>query len=141
MSKQIKSTTLTKYDYLAKNIHAEEIEVKGWKYSFTEFDKNGNIILEMKYDRNGKVEEKYKHKYDKKGNPVEDITYLDGREIAEHKTFERDATSQIIKAYKHYNDDTKDTIQYEYNSEGELIKKTIIDVVHIEKPNTVAILS
>lgn len=127
MSKKIKSTTLTKYDYLAKNIHAEEIEVKGWKYSYTEFDDKGNTTLEIKYDLNGKVEDKTKNKYDKHGYLVEEVTYLDGREIAEHKTYERDAEGNIIKAFKHYNDGTKDTIEYEYNPDGELIKKTIID--------------
>jgi len=127
MSKKAKSITLTKYDYLAKNIHAKELEVKGWKYSYAELDENGNTTLDVKYDLNGKVEDKIKNTFDKNGNLIEEITYLDGREIAEHKTYERDENGKILKAYKHYHDKTKDTINYEYNSDGQLKKITIVD--------------
>jgi len=125
--RKIKSSTLYKYDYVAENIHAEESEVKVSKYSYSEFDKNGNMILEMKYDSSGEIEEKYENKYNEKGNLIEEISYLDEDEIAEHKTYERDEKGKIIKSFVHYQDGTKDTIGYKYDGEGNLTEKITVD--------------
>ncbi len=125
--RKIKSSTLYKHDYVAENIKAEEPEVKGSKYSHSEFDKNGNMILEIKYDSSGKIEDKYENKYDEKGNLIEEISYLDKNEIAEHKTYERDEKGKIIKSFVHYQDGTKDTIEYKYDAMQNLTEKITVD--------------
>jgi antitoxin component YwqK of YwqJK toxin-antitoxin module len=127
MSKIKKSATLNKYDLVAENIHAKELEVKGMKYSYNEYDAKGNETLEIKYNAKGRIEEKYKNAYDDNGFLIEEITYLDGKEIAEHKTYERDEKGVILKAFKHYQDDSKDTLEYKYDENGLLLEVKTID--------------
>ena len=127
MNKIKKSATLYKYDIIAEDIHVQELEVKRIKYSYNEYDQNGKETLEVKYNAKGRIEEKFENKYDDKGNLLEEITYLDGRDIAEHKTYERDNDGRIIKAFKHYLDESKDTIEYSYNDKGLLLEVKTID--------------
>lgn len=127
MSKIKKSATLYKYDLVAENIHAQELEVKGMKYSYNEYDEKGSETLEIKYNAKGRIEEKYKNTYDKNGYLIEEITYLDGKEIAEHKTYVRDEKGAITKAFKHYQDDSKDTLEYKYNKDGLILEIKTID--------------
>ncbi len=63
IKKKIKSITLVKYDYVIEDVVAEEIELKSAKYSYTEFDDKGNVLLEIRYNKNGGVEEKYENKF------------------------------------------------------------------------------
>lgn len=126
IKKKIKSTTLVKYDYVIEDVVAKEIEIKGAKYSYTEFDDKGNVLLEIRYNKSGGVEEKYENKYNDLGQLVEEIIYLSDDEIAQHKTFEYNEQGSIAIAHKHYQDGSKDTVTYHYEN-GQLIEKITTD--------------
>lgn len=115
-----------KYDYVIEDVVAKEIELKGAKYSYTEFDKNGNVILEVRYNKNGGIEEKYVNNFNELGQLIEEIIYLSDDEIAQHKTFEYNENGNVVKAHKHYQDESKDTISYRYD-EGRLVEKITAD--------------
>lgn len=124
--KQIRSTTLFKYDYIIEDINADQIELKGAKYSYTEFDEKGNVLQEVRYNKSGGIEEKYGNNYNELGQLIEEIIYLSNDEIAQHKTFEYNQKGSIEKAYKHYQDESKDTIGYYYENDL-IIRKTTTD--------------
>ena len=105
----------------------ESNEEKGYLQNYTENDANGNVITEISYLPYGEVEEKYVNIYDEEGNLIEEINYFSEDEIAERKTYNRDGDGRIIEAFIHYQDDTKDRIAYEYDTKGNLLKRTTID--------------
>jgi antitoxin component YwqK of YwqJK toxin-antitoxin module len=127
MKRKIKSVTLFKNDLIHLSFPGASNTEKGYKYSYTEMDQQDNVILEIKYDPSGKVEEKYIFRFDNKGNLLEEISYLTDDEIAEHKTYEWDDKNKIIRSFKLYADDTKDQILYHYDLQGHVTEKTTTD--------------
>ena len=120
MTKPLKTATLYKNDYLLEDAQSDDLRIKAYKYSETRYDEQGNVVMEIKYAENSKISEKIVNRYNENGHLIEEIYFLDEVEIAERKTFERDTSGKIIKAYKHYLDDSKDTIEYHYDDEGQL---------------------
>ncbi|MCB0821870.1 MAG: hypothetical protein KDC09_04185 [Bacteroidales bacterium] len=124
---KIKSTTLHKYDIIYPNGPDGEPSQTGYKASFTEFDENENIIREVKYRPNGKPDERFEATYNQDGFLIEEKSFLDEDEPAEHKTYERDENGKAVKMFRHYVDGSKDTINFFYNADGMPIKKETID--------------
>jgi len=127
MNKKIKSITLFKYDFINQKRSGEESDEKGNKFSYTELDEKGNLLVEIKYNPQGEVEEKYLYTFDNQGNLTEEISYLSDDEIAEHKTYEYEPEGKLMKAFKHYADGSKDIILYDYDIHGNLSSKTTTD--------------
>jgi len=128
MEKKIKSITLFKNDYLLDDVQSEELNLKGYKYSETKYDTQGNVLAEIKYSQDDEIMEKVVNRYDENGHLIEEIYYMDENEIAERRSFDRDENSKIFKEYKHYLDESKDTIEYKYDTQGLLIEKVTYDV-------------
>ena len=124
---KVKSTTIHKYDIVYPNGPDEEPSQTGYKASYTTFDENGNIAVEIKYRPDGKQDERFVATYDERGFLLEEKSFLDEKDPADHKTYERDANGKAIKMFRHYADGTKDTINYKYNSDGMPVKKETID--------------
>jgi len=127
MKKKIKSTTLHRFDTKISGSSGNKTESKGHKYSYSTFNEAGKTLLEIRYNEDGEVEEKFVNKYDAEGRLTEEITYLSDEEMAEHKSYERNEQGKIIRAYKHYQDGDKDTIHYKRDDDGKLIEKNTID--------------
>jgi hypothetical protein len=127
MTKKIKSITLFKKDYINRQISTDQQDEKGYKYSFTSFDERGNLTLDVKYDTDGKTDEKYSYSFDDQGRLTEEISYLSETEIAEHKTYEYNPEGKLMRAFKHYADGSKDMIQYAYDEQGYLRSKITLD--------------
>ncbi len=127
MGKIIKSTTIHKLDNFNLVPDAAREQQKNLKYSFTEFDKNGNVLMEIKYNAEGNAEEKYMNTFDEKGRLIEEIYYLTEDEIAEHKTYEYDDEGKVWRAFKHYVDGSEDVTDYKYDDEGKVIEKVTTD--------------
>ncbi len=125
MSKKIKSVRLFKHDNAGKK--DSDQGNKGYKYSMTDFDENGNVVLEVRFNPDEELEDKYIYKYDNKNQLIEEIHYLSYKDIAEHKTYDIDEKGKIVKVYKHYNDGSKDTIEHRYNENDLLIEQLTID--------------
>ena len=127
MAKKIKSVNLYKNDLFPTQPDPGKTGANGYKYSTTEYDRNGNVVLELKFNPDHELEDKYENKYNDDGFLIEEKHYLSYREIAEHKTYELDKDGKIQKAFKHYSDGSKDTINYTYDSNGNLVEKITID--------------
>jgi hypothetical protein len=127
MEKKIKSTKISKFDFSGEDQFPEQLKGDGIRHSKTEYDENGNVTLETKYDDDGRFESKETKKFDRDGHLIEEKNYVSEREVADHKTYELDEKGKVIKAFKHYQDDSKDTINYEYDADGNLIAKITID--------------
>ena len=127
MEKKIKSTKINKFDFSGEDQFPEQLKGDGIRYSKTEFDENGNTLLETKYDDEGSFKSKETKQFNDEGYLIEEKNYLSEREVADHKTYELGKKGKVIKAFKHYQDDSKDTINYEYDKDGNLIAKITID--------------
>ncbi|MCD4698197.1 MAG: hypothetical protein K8S16_18385 [Bacteroidales bacterium] len=137
MRKKIKSVTMFKYDIVLKDVTAKELEESGYKYAYSEFDKNENKISEIRYAIEGETEEKYINKFDENGYLYEEMNYISDDELAEHKTYERDKKGNVVNAFKHYQDGDKDTIKYLRDESGKLLEKITIDSFNEEEAREV----
>ncbi len=127
MKKKIKSTTIRRTNAPATGSAELSKATSSYTYSHITYTADGQLLTETRYNEDGEVEEKYENKFDEEGRLIEELTYLDGDEIAAHKTYERDNEGQVTKAFKHYLDGEKDTIHYKRDDEGRLIEKATID--------------
>jgi len=127
MAKKVKSINLYKKDFFPSKSNPEKVRSNEYKFSTTEYDENGNVVLELKFNADHQLEDKFVNKYNDKGVLVEEKHYLSAKDLAEHKTYELDESGKILQAFKHYNDGTRDKIQYTYDNNGNLTKKTTID--------------
>jgi YD repeat-containing protein len=127
MKKKIKSTTVYRINTVVRDLTASDSEAKAHKYSYSSFTEDGRLLTEERYNDEGEVEEKYEYRYDDQGRLLEEITYLDEDMLAEHKTYERNGDGTVVKAFKHYQDGEKDTIDYKRDRSGRLVEKVTID--------------
>ena len=126
MAKIIKSETSLKYDYTIESFQAEEVELKAYKSSYREYDKNGNLIIDINYESSGDINEKYILNYDGNGFLIEKEIFFDENEIAEKLIYERDEKGKLLKVLKHYSEGSIDTIFYKYDKDN-LIEKSTVD--------------
>jgi hypothetical protein len=137
MEKKTKSITITQYDYIIRNVNDEEVDIHGHPNHYSEYDQDGRPLKEIKYSRSGDFEEMLEYGYDDHGNIVRESYYPSENEIAEEKTFVRDDTGKILRGLKQYQDGSLDTITYEYNDSGQLVKRvTTTDEDEIEQVET-----
>lgn len=132
MKKKIKSTTQyrTTFVYSSPDSDPQEATLK---YSHSEYDAEGHLLSEIKFNEEEEVEEKIVNQYDDKGRLIKELSYLDEHEVAEHKEYEWNKADQIDKAYKIYQDGEKDTIHYKRDKDGKLIEKITIDSYNEEE--------
>lgn len=127
MAKKIKSVTVYRTDNLGQGLTGKESGLKGYKLSQTHYLENGQVVSETRFDVNGALQEKYENRFDDAGRLIEEITYLDDDEIAEHKTYERNENGEIVRSFKHYQDGDRDTIHFHRDDRGRLTEKITID--------------
>ena len=139
MKIKIKSTKVSKYDFSGEDNFPEQLKGEGIKHNLTEYNEMGNITLESKYDDDGRFESKETNGYNKEGRLIEEKNYISERQVADHKTYELDEKGKVVKAFKHYDDGSKDTINYEYDGDKNLIKKTTIDSYNEEESQEIAL--
>jgi hypothetical protein len=123
MDKKIKTITVTQFDYIIRNFNDEELDIEGHPNHFSEYDREGNILQETKYNRFGEFEEMLRYGYDEKGNLINESYYPEDNELAEEKIFERNDSGQVVRALKKYQDGSVDTIAYAYDASNQLVKK------------------
>lgn len=127
MAKNKKSVSLLKKDLIPSKSKSAKSDNKSRNHSYTEFDENGNVVLEVKYNDEAEVDEKVEISYDANGFVKEEKSFFEGNELSDHASYERDEKGVILKSFKHYQDGSMDTINYQYDSEGNLIEKVTVD--------------
>jgi hypothetical protein len=95
--------------------------------SFTEYDKDGHTLTEITYMSSGIVEQKWEYKYNNKGLLIEEILINDEGMVDEKKAYEYNNKDQRVKEFLIYQDESFDTTEYIYDSEGNLLGKTTVD--------------
>ena len=124
MEKKTRSIAVTQFDYIIRNGYDEEVDIHGHPNHYSEFDAEGRPLKEIKYNRQGEFEEMLEYGYDDRGNLIRESYYPVEDEIAEEKTFVRNDVGEILHILKHYQDGSVDTITFEYNADGQLVKRT-----------------
>lgn len=82
-----------------------------YKDTYTEFDKNGNIIAQTEYNRDGTIKRKVTSKYDSFKNKTEELEY-EGNHLVRKRLFS-------------YNGNGEKTLQVTYDGSGKLLKKEV----------------
>lgn len=137
MEKKIRSITITQYDYIISHVNDEELNIQGHPNHYSEFDRDGHPVKEIRYNRAGEFEEMVVNTYDATGNLVHESYYPVENEIAEEKTYIRNDDGRILRVLKQYQDGSVDTITYEYDETGQLVKVTTMsDEGEIEQVET-----
>ncbi|MFO8054129.1 MAG: hypothetical protein R6U19_03080 [Bacteroidales bacterium] len=126
MGKSLKTETSYKTDYRINEDTEEPQALNTIKTSYREFDEQGNILLDEVYMEDGSFDRRYVCRYEDNKLLDEKLYITDPSELSEHNSFEYEG-DKIIKAYTHFQDGSRDTILYDYDPQGHLIKKTIID--------------
>lgn len=93
-------------------ISVEEGKSKTLKDSYTGFDKNGNVLSEIKYNADGSIRKKTMNKYDEEGNKTEEAEYNGSGKLI----------SKIVNTYNAKGD--KST-EMEYDVNNVLLKKSL----------------
>lgn len=125
MNKKIKSATITQNEFIIRDVTDEELDIRGHLSQFTEYDRDGRTLKEIKYDRMGIFEDMHLYTYDEKGMPVTESYFQQEHEEAEKTTFEHDGSGHLMKSRKKYLDDSVDTTTYYYDENKRLVKKVI----------------
>ena len=124
---KIRSITSRKFDIIAEDSNPDLKETPCKKLNYKVLDKFGNTVKDIKYDDFEDIEEIIENVYDDKGNLIEEKIFLNEDEPAERKTYKIDENGKIANEFTHYLDESIDTVSYEYDADGNLIKKVLTD--------------
>lgn len=128
MEKQkIKESLVYKKDLVLKSASENELEEHEYLFSRTAYNEDGKVISEIQYSPSGDIIQEYEYKYNSQGLLIEELLKEADGFIVEHKSFEVNDEGKIIKEFRHYLDESFDTINYFYDDRGTLIKKEVID--------------
>jgi hypothetical protein len=126
MASKLKSTTSYRAIH-TEGLDEEEIRKHEYLYQYSEFDENGNILLEETHLHDGIVEHKASYRYDGEGHLVEELLLEEDDFVSEHRTMEFDEKGRLWKEQMHYLDESYDEIVYQYDEEGKLLQKETTD--------------
>lgn len=123
MNKITKTITITQHDFILKKITDEDTEIHSHPNSFTEFDRDGRVIRECRYMRDGSFEEMIEYDFDDHNRVNCERYYLSEDEISEVVEYRYNDSGKAVSAEKKYADGSVDTIDFEYDGEGRLFRK------------------
>jgi hypothetical protein len=121
-NKQVLSVTITRYDYIIRNVNDEELDLHGHRSSYTEYDRDGRLVKEIRYDRSGNVEDMHLYRYNERGFLITDAYYPEEDLEAEKTTYEHNDRGLPVKSTKQYLDGSTDTVTYFYDDTDRLIR-------------------
>jgi len=129
MATRIRKETATRYDYVIRSIHDEEVDSVGYLYSEKEYDKEGRVLREVSYDFSGEVQEHMVYVYDKSGRRFESRSYYDIGEdsLTDSVLYIYGDGDQLESAVKRYADGSEENILYTYDGTGQLLRKAVLN--------------
>lgn len=93
---------------------------------YTEYDANGNKILQIEYHPDGTVEQKTVSRFNNKNLIVEE-QITDNVEVIENKAWEYDDNGRVVKELQYYIDGAVDTTEVFYDADGNIIERKTTD--------------
>lgn len=125
MTKKIRSIAVNRFDYLIRSVHEEEPGLHGHLSRLQEFDIEGRLLKDVKYDKGGDLEEMFEFFYGDKGRLEGENYYEDEQEPAEKKRFVYNEAGELTTIFKYYSDGSVDTTVCRYNETGQLIERMV----------------
>jgi YD repeat-containing protein len=89
------------------------------------FDEQENLLEEVKFDHFGNEIGKSVFAYNENGHLIAEETYDEFGNLEEKQTFKRDDKGKLLQSFVHYLDESVDAVDYAYNDNGRLIRKTL----------------
>ena len=96
------------------------------RVQYTEYDEQGRELKLINYDHLDQEDDCVEYRYDAEGKKTAE-SYAQGGEVLESKKFFYDEANRISSARKEYLEGNADTIDYEYDGDGNLIERRLID--------------
>jgi len=128
MNNKIKTQKIFKHYLNSDDEHDEYLDENAVLSSLIEYDINGNKILEISFDNEGELVEKYEFSYNDKNQLVSKILYFDEKNIAEKVFYSFNENNVIIKEEHLYTEsDSTEFVHYFYDNEGKLTSKKSVD--------------
>jgi hypothetical protein len=123
MSRKLKSTKVIRI-----NLSPEGQELRQNLLSLTEYhEKNEKAVKEIQYSPEGEPEQITCYEYDAKGYLISEEIKEGDETLVSKRTFEVDDNGRVEREFHHYSDGSVDTIDYGYNSLGQLVEKVVTD--------------
>jgi len=119
MSKIIKSETV----YRVYHLPGEDIDTDQdfeQIQDYREFDRNGNLILEIAYTHEGEIADKMEYHHDDEGKLLETFIYGEDDEILERKELIWKDNGNVGQEIIHYLDGSADIHEFHYDDKGNL---------------------
>jgi len=91
------------------------------------FDEKGNVLEHIQYFPDGSVEDRVVNNYSSEGKLLEEVLFDQEDELAERRVMEYDEQGRPIRETKHYQDGSRDFIDYRYDEAGHLAEKVYSD--------------
>ncbi|NCA85766.1 MAG: hypothetical protein EOM83_09345 [Clostridia bacterium] len=120
--KKVKSQNAFRIDVAPESEFEEYRDVEGVQHSSSVYNENGHLLTDIKFDNHGQTTGTSVYKYNDKGFLIFEETLDENGQTEEKVSWEVDETGKILKKFVHYLDDTVDTINYEYNEQGLLVR-------------------
>lgn len=118
----IKSITTIRKDAIlvaGRNLDAHKVQ-------YIEYDEKGRELKVINYDHMGDEDDFVEYRYDAEGKKIAEI-YAQGGEVLESKYFFYDEANRISSSRKEYLEGNADTIEYEYDENGNMVVRRLID--------------
>lgn len=128
MTKAIK--TIRRFNQHYKQFGFSDAQLKAeeeFLETVIDFDANGNVITESKFDSAGQLEEKNSYQYESHGKPVEHTILFAAEDMTEKRMFTRDDKGRLLEEIKYYGDDSGERTTYVYDDKDQLTERKYYD--------------
>lgn len=89
------------------------------------FDANEKLTEDVKFDHFGNEIGKMVYSYNEDSHLIAEETFDEFGNLEEKQTFKRDEKGKLLQSFIHYLDESVDMVDYAYNENGRLIRKTV----------------
>lgn len=127
MNKKTRSISVVRHNYILRHDREDELDETALPSHYTEMDSAGRTIKEISYSAAGDFEEMFEYAYNEKGFLAHEKYSPEEGFVAEEKTFIRNDEGRLIEVKKRYQDGSVDTIDYQYDESGNLVRMTTTD--------------
>lgn len=122
---KLKKTSRVNFGFLEEK--NEWLPSSQYVQAITQYDKNGNVLIDVHYSASGETDSKNEFVYDENGFLVREVIYIDDKEIAETHLFENNEKGLPVKEVVEYQEGGRTVVSYAYNDDGKLLEKIISD--------------
>jgi len=124
---KVKELLVYKKDVVLKSASHTELTEHEYLTQHTVYNENGKVHNEKHFSTEGSLVGESQFKYNNNDLLVSLTTTEEDGSVTEHKTYEYDDKGKIAREFVHYMDDSYDTITWQHNNPGQVIRKQTTD--------------